>query len=201
MDFLRRRDVFSFFGKQNRRFYTAYELENIDKAFLFAFIVHFSQKRKNGQPYIVHPLTMAHISMNEFRIYDLHVVMDIAIHDTREQKGATLLGIGLRMFFDSETMKDNHLLTKTDKNKAVYLKKIVSSKNWRVLYVKLIDRLHNMRTLVGTSKEFQSKQTKETVEHFLSLCTELEKIIPDEYKEVPKKIHDKLIALCAQYGY
>ena len=133
-------------------------------------MTHAGQKRMNGQPYIFHPRSMAYISINEFYVHDRRVNVLIAVHDTKEQPAILFLNLGFRLLFDSETSQDRNLLTKTKKNKPVYVKRISESGNWRVMYVKLIDRLHNMRTLDGTPSDFQKKQAQETKEFFLDLC-------------------------------
>lgn len=171
----------------------------INKAYLLAWMVHFNTFRMNGLPYITHPVAMTHIAMDEFHIYDPEVIVTIILHDTGEASIIPFINSGMQLQFGLSNAENNHLLTKTDNNKPVYLSKIIKSGKWRVVLTKLIDRLHNMRTLEDSDVDFQKKQANETRKYFLPLCGELAKVIPNEYEDVPPKIHNMLIILCEQY--
>lgn len=177
------------------------EITQINKAFSVAWVAHYkTQPRMNGLPYITHPVAMTHIAMDELNIYDSELNITIILHDTDEPSVIPFLNQGIHLHFGLSNAENNQLLTKTDANKALYIETIILSKKWRVLLTKLIDRLHNMRTLENSTVAFQQKQAKETREFFLPLCNELSKIIPKKYEAVPPKIFIELTNLCEQYG-
>ena len=181
--------------------FTPNEIFRINNAFMIAWIVHaHSPNRMNGHPYITHPVEMVQIAIDEFCIYDSHLIIDLILHDTDEHSIIPFFNHGIKIQFGVSVAEDNNLLTKTDENKAIYLEDIVASGKWRPLLAKLIDRLHNMRTLENSSVAFQQKQAKETRDLFLPLCNELSKIIPKEYETVPPIIYIELSRLCEKYG-
>lgn len=190
-----------FLGVQYYKYFLVSEIAQINKAFLIAWMVHaHSKPRMNGLPYITHPVEMVQIAIDEFHIYDAHLIIDIILHDTDEHSIIPFFNQGLQMQFGISVAEDNNLLTKTDANKLVYLLEIVLSRKWRPLSSKLIDRLHNMRTLENSTVAFQQKQARETREFFLPLCNELSKIIPSKHEAVPPRIYIELLKLCEQYG-
>lgn len=176
------------------------EVLAINKAYFCAWSVHFNQFRMDGSAYIQHPIAMTRIAMNEFNIYNSELNITLILHDTDEPSIIPFFNSGLRVLFGKKIATNNHLLTKTDSNKKTYLKAIAQSMYWIVILSKLIDRMHNMRTLERTSSEFQKKQATETRKYFLKLCYTLAKVIPEEYKEIPTKIHIELATWCEHYG-
>lgn len=177
------------------------EVVQINRAFMVAWMVHaHSKPRMNGLPYITHPIDMVYIAIDELNIYDSHLITDLILHDTDEHSIIPFFNQGIQVQFGVSVAEDNSLLTKTDANKLVYLKEILASGKWRPLLAKLIDRLHNMRTLENSSVAFQQKQAEETREFFLPLCNELSKIIPQKYETVPPRIYIELSRLCEKYG-
>lgn len=190
-----------FLEVQYYKYFLVSEISQINKAFLTAWIVHSSsQPRMNGLPYITHPVEMVKMTFDEFHVYDAEVAMDEILHDTDEPSVIPFFNQGIQMQFGVSVAEDNQLLTKTDANKLIYLEDIVRSGKWRVCLSKLIDRLHNMRTLENSRLEFKTKQATETRKYFLPLCNELSKIIPKKYEAVPPKIFIELVKLCEQYG-
>ena len=131
----------------------------LSKAYNFALEAHKNQKRVSGLPYIVHPIAVADI-LAELKLDSATIITGL-LHDTIEDTKATY-GIVLKEFgkevadlVDGVT-KISALEEKAAENsQAENFRKLIlaTSKDIRVLLVKLADRLHNMRTIHGLSSE------------------------------------------------
>ena len=129
------------------------DTDAIERAFAVASAAHATQKRDNGEPYIIHPLAVAGI-LAGFRL-DVASICTGLLHDTIEDTGLTLpkleagFGATVAGLVDGVT-KLTRLELQSDRTKqAENFRKLVlaMSRDIRVLIVKLADRLHNMRTL------------------------------------------------------
>jgi len=146
---------------------SADELESIKKAFEFANEAHKLQKRKTGQPYIIHPIAVALIAAKELKL-DAHCVMAAFLHDVVEDTDCTKEDITNMFGSDVAYLVD----TVTKKKKASYKKskqvdnyeQLLGSVHYdiRALMVKIADRLHNMRTLQSMRPDKQMKIAGET---------------------------------------
>ncbi len=146
------------------------ELENIHKAYLFAFEKHEGQIRKSGEPYIIHPLCVAKILTEIYA--DAETLEAGLLHDVLEDCNCTYeemeheFGPVVTKIVDGVT-KISRLHFSTDNEYQVeYTKKIIvgMSEDVRVIIVKLADRLHNMRTLWALPVEKQKRKAKESLE-------------------------------------
>ena len=143
------------------------ELAQIKSAFEFANEAHKYQKRKTGQPYIIHPIAVALIAAKELKL-DAHCVMTAFLHDVVEDTEYTNEDIKERFGDDVAYLVD----TVTKKKKTSYktskqednYEQLLSSIHYdiRALMVKLADRLHNMRTLQSMRPDKQMKIAGET---------------------------------------
>ena len=143
------------------------ELAQIKDAFEFANEAHKNQKRKTGQPYIIHPIAVALIAAKELKL-DTHCVMTAFLHDVVEDTEYTNDDIRKRFGDDVAYLVD----TVTKKKKTSYktskqednYEQLLSSIHYdiRALMVKLADRLHNMRTLQSMRPDKQMKIAGET---------------------------------------
>ena len=151
--------------------------EILNKAYDFAVNAHKHQKRKSGDPYYIHPVAVADI-LTDLKLDSATIVTGL-LHDTIEDTETTY-GIVLNEFgkevadlVDGVT-KISALEEKTITNsKAENFRKLIlaTSKDIRVLLVKLADRLHNMRTIHGfESEEKKSRIAKETMEIYAPLA-------------------------------
>ena len=127
--------------------------ETLSKAYNFALNAHKNQKRDAGDPYIVHPVAVASI-LTDLKL-DSATITTGLLHDTIEDTSATYktvekeFGKEIADLVDGVT-KISQLEGKVISNsKAENFRKLIlaTSKDIRVLLVKLADRLHNMRTL------------------------------------------------------
>ncbi len=149
----------------------------LSKAYEFAVNAHKNQKRKSGDPFVNHPLAVANI-LSDLRLDSATIVTGL-LHDTIEDTKTTYnvvlkeFGKEVADLVDGVT-KISALEDKAaDKNKAENFRKLIlaTSKDIRVLLVKLADRLHNMRTIKAfDSKEKQKRISKETMEVYAPLA-------------------------------
>lgn len=153
-------------------------LEKIDKAFLLAEKCHEGQLRKNGDPYIVHPVAVADILTGLNAGPDTLVAA--LLHDTVEDTDLTLeeieelLGKDIRDMVDGVT-KISKVEFKTSKTQIQYQQKmlIAMANDIRVVIIKIADRLHNIRTLKFQRPERQVAIANETLEIYAPLAHRL----------------------------
>lgn len=144
------------------------ELDVINRAYAFALEKHGDKKRLNGDPYISHPLEVAYI-LTDLNV-DYVTIACALLHETINHTDATIEEIR-EEFGDeianivSSISKINKLELSDDKDSsAQYLRKVLVglSEDVRVLFIKLADRLHNMRTLYALPVEVQKQKANET---------------------------------------
>ena len=154
------------------------ELAQIKDAFEFANEAHKNQKRKTGQPYIIHPIAVALIAAKELKL-DAHCVMTAFLHDVVEDTEYTNDDIKKRFGEDVAYLVD----TVTKKKKSRYknskqvdnYEQLLGSIHYdiRALMVKIADRLHNMRTLQSMRPDKQMKIAGETDYFYAPLANRL----------------------------
>ena len=179
-------------------------------AFEMAAKAHETMRRKSGEPYILHPLAVAKICVEEIGL-GIRSTICALLHDTVEDTDITLEDI--QREFGTEVTKIVDGLTKIsfvmDNNstqQAENFKKILLTltDDPRVILIKLADRLHNMRTLESMKREKQLKISSETIFVYAPLAhrmglynikTEMEDLAmkymePDTYKYIAQKLTD-----------
>ncbi|MGH3467114.1 MAG: RelA/SpoT family protein, partial [Thermocrispum sp.] len=185
------------------------DLTLLQRSYDVAEELHRDQRRKSGDPYITHPLTVATI-LAELGMDTITLVAAL-LHDTVEDTGYSLQQ--LRKDFGDEVMQLVDGVTKLDKVKlgsaaeAETIRKMViaMARDPRVLVIKLADRLHNMRTMRFLPPEKQVRKARETLEvlaplaHRLGMATvkwELEDLAfailqPKKYDEIVRLVADR----------
>ena len=151
--------------------------ETLSKAYNFALKAHADQKRQSGDPYVIHPLAVADI-LTELKL-DSATIATGLLHDTIEDTHATYntivkeFGTEVADLVDGVT-KISFLENQANvSTKAENFRKLIlaTSKDIRVLLVKLADRLHNMRTINAIkSSEKRERIAKETMEIYAPLA-------------------------------
>ena len=151
--------------------------ETLSKAYDFAVKAHANQKRNSGDPYLIHPVAVADI-LTELKL-DSATIATGLLHDTIEDTKATYQTV--KEEFGKEVADLVEGVTKISKlenkaaihSKAENFRKLIlaTSKDIRVLLVKIADRLHNMRTIDGF-KDSEKKKiiAKETMEIYAPLA-------------------------------
>src|SRR6516164_92166 len=182
--------------------------ELVRDAFEMSAEAHKTMRRKSGEPYILHPLAVARICVEEIGL-GIRSSICALLHDTVEDTDINLEDI--ERVFGSEIARIVDGLTKISNvidvnasKQAENFKKILLTltDDPRVILIKLADRLHNMRTLDSMKREKQLKISSETVYVYAPLAhrmglynikTELEDLAmkylePEEYREIARKL-------------
>lgn len=180
----------------------------IRKAFDIALEAHKDMRRKSGEPYIYHPIAVARICVEEMGLGTTTIVAAL-LHDTVEDTHITLndieeqFGLKVRSIIDGLT-KIPTVFDESSSLQAENFRKLVLtiSDDLRVAFIKMADRLHNMRTLDSMRSDKRLKICSETeflyapLAHrlgFNAIKTELEDIVfkykePAIYQEIEHKL-------------
>ncbi len=150
--------------------------ENLLLAYDYAKRAHKGQKRKSGEAYFNHPISVTLILI-ELKLDD-ETLMTALLHDTVEDTGSSLIELKKRFGFqisalvDGVTKLTNLELSSLETRQAENFRKllIAMSKDLRVLLVKLADRLHNMRTIKALDHNTQVSKANETMEIYAPLA-------------------------------
>jgi GTP diphosphokinase / guanosine-3',5'-bis(diphosphate) 3'-diphosphatase len=151
--------------------------EKLNKAYDFAIKAHENQKRDSGDPYSNHPIAVANI-LTELKL-DSATIATGLLHDTIEDTHATYETIKSEFGQEVADLVDGVTKISVFENqakpnsKAENFRKLIlaTSKDIRVLLVKIADRLHNMRTINAISKnEKKERIAKETMEIYAPLA-------------------------------
>jgi GTP pyrophosphokinase len=144
--------------------------ELVRTAFEMAADAHKEMRRKSGEPYILHPLAVSQICVDEIGL-GVRSAICALLHDTVEDTEVTLedieraLGAEIAHIVDGLTKISTVIDSSTSTAQAENFKKILLTlaDDPRVILIKLADRLHNMRTLDSMNREKQLKIASETV--------------------------------------
>ena len=139
--------------------------ETLTKAYDFALKAHLNQKRMSGDPYLIHPVAVADI-LTDLKL-DSATIATGLLHDTIEDTHATYKTIEKEFGKEVADLVEGVTKISEFENQAIYNSKaenfrkliLATSRDIRVLLVKLADRLHNMRTL----KSIEEKQKRERI--------------------------------------
>ena len=183
----------------------------IIRAYEYASFMHKDQKRKSGEPYIIHPLNVAYILARLG--LDTTTICAALLHDVVEDTKATYEDIKERFGEDTATLvegvtKLSKLFKTVEEAKVENYKKmfIAMEKDIRVIILKLADRLHNVRTLGYLRRDRQIAISKETIELYAPIAHKLgmydmkmklqdgafKYLYPEDYEKVKKELEENL---------
>jgi GTP diphosphokinase / guanosine-3',5'-bis(diphosphate) 3'-diphosphatase len=183
-------------------------------AFEMSANAHKTMRRKTGEPYILHPLAVAQICVEEIGL-GVRSTICALLHDTVEDTDITLediqgeFGNEIAKIVDGLTKISNVMGTNTSQQAENFKKILLTlTDDPRVILIKLADRLHNMRTLDSMKKEKQLKISSETVWVYAPLAhrmglykikSEMEDLAmkylePDVYKDIAKKLAETKVS-------
>jgi guanosine-3',5'-bis(diphosphate) 3'-pyrophosphohydrolase len=153
--------------------------EMIRKAFEVAVESHKEMRRKSGEPYIYHPIAVAHICAEEIGLGATAIVCAL-LHDTVEDTDLTLddikglFGPKVAAIIDGLT-KISGVIDQSSSIQAENFRKVLltMAEDIRVILIKLADRLHNMRTLEHMKRDKQMKIASETLYLYAPLAHRL----------------------------
>ena len=199
-----------------RHYNPSANFQQIRAAFEFAAKAHGPQMRKDGSPFITHPLAVAQIVAEELHL-DSKSIEAALLHDTIEDTSATHEDIS-RLF--SPTVADLvegvskltrvHYTSKEEEQMENLRKMLMAmSKDIRVILIKISDRLHNMRTMEYQTPEKQKQKSFETMEIYAPIAhrlgmqkmkweledLSLKYLDPISYREIVEALNEK----AAQY--
>ena len=199
-----------------RHYNPSANFQQIRAAFEFAAKAHGAQMRKDGSPFISHPLAVAQIVAEELHL-DSESIEAALLHDTIEDTSATHEDIS-RLF--SPTVADLvegvskltrvHYTSKEEEQMENLRKMLMAmSKDIRVILIKISDRLHNMRTMEYQTPEKQKQKSFETMEIYAPIAhrlgmqkmkweledLSLKYLDPISYREIVEALNEK----AAQY--
>ena len=164
----------------NNKYHPSDDISMIEKAYEIAFNAHKEQKRRSGEPYIIHPVSVA-IILAELEL-DKETIAAGILHDVVEDTVLTLdeitemFGSEVALLVDGVT-KLTQLSYSKDKVEiqAENLRKmfLAMAKDIRVILIKLADRLHNMRTLEYMNTAKQAEKARETMDIYAPIANRL----------------------------
>ncbi|MCR5829520.1 MAG: bifunctional (p)ppGpp synthetase/guanosine-3',5'-bis(diphosphate) 3'-pyrophosphohydrolase [Lachnospiraceae bacterium] len=212
-DFTEPEKLYDILVQKIRKYHPSSDLSVIEKAYKMASEAHKDQKRKSGEPYIIHPLCVAiilaelELDMESIAAGLLHdVIEDTSIEEKDIEKN---FGTEITLLVDGVTKLTN-LNYSTDKVElqAENLRKmfLAMAKDIRVILIKLADRLHNMRTMQYQKPNKQYEKSKETMDIYAPIAQRLgisklkielddlslKYLEPVVYNELSEKIKSKL---------
>jgi GTP pyrophosphokinase len=187
------------------------DLSALERAYRFAAEHHKAQKRKSGEPYIIHPIAVTHI-LADMQM-DLVCLQTGLLHDTLEDTGAKpeelaeIFGEDVAYCVNGVTKLSRISLANREDRQAESLRKMLLAMTGdiRVIIVKLADRLHNMRTICSLQPERREAIAQETIEIYAPIAhrlgmgkvrSELEELAfevlhPDAAAELNREIQSK----------
>jgi len=155
--------------RQSRSIITGDDSKIIKKAFRISLEAHKNMRRKSGEPYILHPISVAQICVNEIGLGTTAIIAAL-LHDVVEDTDITLeyiekeFGERVAKICDGLT-KISGVLSPGSSIQSENFRKMLLTlvDDVRVILIKLADRLHNMRTLDSMSRSAQLKNSSETI--------------------------------------
>ena len=184
--------------------------EMVRRAFEIAADAHKTMRRKSGEPYIIHPIAVAMICVEEIGLGVRSTICSL-LHDTVEDTDVTIedvereFGSEIARIVDGLTKISNVMDTNTSQQAENFKKILLTlTDDPRVILIKLADRLHNMRTLDYMKREKQLKIASETIWVYAPLAhrmglynikTELEDLSmkylePEAYREIAQRLSE-----------
>ncbi len=201
------KDIITEMKKHNRKTDT----KLVTKAFNYAVSHHGDQKRKSGEPYIIHPLQVAYI-LSTLGLDDATICAAL-MHDLAEDTDVTIQDISKEFSPEIADMvngvtklgKINYVSAEEEQVENYRKMFLAMGKDIRVILIKLADRLHNMRTLKFLSRDRQIANAKETMELYAPLANRLgvyslkweledlafKYLYPEEFRELVEGIDKK----------
>ncbi len=154
------------------------DFDLINKAIYWAKKYHGEQKRKSGEPYYTHPLEVAYIFaeniiLEDRKYYTTDLIITAILHDTIEDTLLTkdMIEQGFNQYVANNV--DDLTRIKTDRKFTAgeTLELIYPQNKKGILYIKIFDRLHNLRTIGFVSETKRNKIIDETIIYFIPLCS------------------------------
>ena len=171
------------------------DVELLRRAYEVAAEAHAGQVRKTGDPYITHPLAVAHMLAGYG--LDEQTLAAALLHDTVEDTNLTLSDLSMQFgdeigrLIDGVTKLDRVRYSNREQAQAATIRKMVvaMAQDVRVLIIKLFDRLHNLRTVHALREEKQRRVAQETLDVYAPLAHRL------GVQEIKHEFEDRCFAI------
>ena len=155
------------------------DIEQVRLAYRFADQAHLGQMRKNGDPYITHPIAVAQIC-TEWKL-DAQALAAALMHDVLEDCGVSKqdmterFGVAIAELVDGLTKLDKLEFDSREQNQAESFRKMLlaMARDVRVILIKLADRTHNMRTMGDMPRNKWGRISSETLEIYAPIAHRL----------------------------
>ena len=201
------------------------ELETVRTAITIAYLAHFDQKRPYGEMFIMHPISVTTI-LADLKVDSVTIIASL-LHDTLHKspltsdeiekvfglsvlkviEGVTTASVISKSNIEQFPLQEEFINKMTMRNENLRNLLLSVTKDWRILFIKLTERLHNMRTLEHLPHDKQLKISTETLYIYVPLAkrvgfwkysSELEDltfkyIYPKEYNETFHAIHKRKV--------
>ncbi len=190
---------------------SSYDRDLLERAYKTAEMCHEGQKRKSGEPYIIHPMAVAKI-LAELGMDDETIAAGL-LHDVVEDTAYSMqqmerdFGPDVAEMVDGVTKLTNLDFSNKETEQAENIRKmfLAMSKDIRVLIIKLSDRLHNMRTIEFQTPEKIKIKCRETLDIYAPLAARLgmfqfkfemedisfKNLMPEEYAKLDKEMSER----------
>lgn len=188
------------------------DAKKVGEAFVFSSVAHAHQRRHSGEPYVIHTVSVAAILAG--MKFDRDVLIAALMHDVLEDTEVTpeqleeKFGSDVHALVDGLTKLGKLQFSSEEEYQSENLRKMFShmAKDIRVVFIKLADRLHNMRTISSHRHEKQEKISRETLDIYAPLAhrlgmyqikRELEDLSfcildPETYYDIKRRVRKKL---------
>lgn len=173
------------------------EVRHLDFAYQLAKEAHRDAVREDKTTrYFDHPKTVAWILIDELEIVDYYLTFWAIFHDVTEDS-PKIPCWAIEKLFGKRASKGLRLLTKVQGEE--YVDTLMKEGEWRVLLTKMVDRLHNLRTIHYCSHSKQQRKSLETVITYYPLFDLLLQRAPRTYFAAIEKVYAEIRDLCARY--
>lgn len=199
--------------EQLKSYHPDADIALVRRAFEYAYEKHAPQRRKSGEPYIVHPLGVSKL-VAQIKLDEASICAAL-LHDVVEDTDATHqdiidgFGVEVAELVDSLTKLDKYQFSSSEERQAANFCKMLIAMNsdLRCILIKLADRVHNMRTLEHMRPDKQATIAQETLDIYVPIANrlgiewikaELEDLSlkylhPEEYQELREKVRMLMI--------
>jgi GTP pyrophosphokinase len=185
------------------------DINSIELAYDLAKESHRPQKRDSGERYFEHLRSAAIILVDECQILDPNLIIAELLHDTGEDspifgnivkdydKWKETTNYRLSKIFNHQVAQyvitltkpkiDDKKITSKEESEQIYLNGLKQAKTENII-LKMCDRLHNLRSLSGTSPEKQIKTCHETVDKYFPIFSLIQKDYPNQYHHLTEQM-------------
>ncbi len=173
-------------------FFSDEDMDYLRGAYAISKEGHRPQKRADGRRYFDHVRACSWIAIDELQIHDAEMHNVLLLHDIVEDTYLLTIKVIARLFNPTTAIMVNLLTHRPGVSTEQYVKNLRESARARVIGAKLIDRLHNLRTLGTYPQEKRLKKVAETIEFYMPMAEQLIANIDPKYRWRAVYLRDNL---------